>query len=176
LLANGNPNDLIQVFHKDVTYEGRSSCCTETARRLKYVSGNSAPLFQQSFSARGLAVGDLDNDGALDVLISCNDEAPILPHKKVDARNTYRAGDPTRTRAKVVGGNYLSAHDLRVELGIGRGQNGLDRDPMAEVQWTGTAIDESSDRSIHHDPREPNPATGFRWQTFPAKLVDNVGA
>lgn len=38
----------------------------------------------------------------------------------VGARITYQAGDLKRTRTKVGGGSFLSSHDPRVVLGIGR--------------------------------------------------------
>jgi len=35
-------------------------------------------VFTKMFSSRGLAVGDFNNDGAVDVLISVNDGGPVL--------------------------------------------------------------------------------------------------
>jgi enediyne biosynthesis protein E4 len=152
LLANGNPDDLIQVFHKDVTYEEPLLLFRGTGKTFENVSANGGPLFSQMFSSRGLALGDIDNDGALDVLISCNDGAPILLHNKVGAQNhwlgiklvgkranidavgaliTYQAGDLRRSRMKVGGGSYLSSHDPRVVLGIGK-RTQLD---WVEIKW-----------------------------------------
>ena len=75
------------------------------------------------------------------VLINNNNEAPLLLRNNmgrlnnwlgvksgreqvkpdaVGARITYQAGDLKRTRNKVGGGRYLSSHDPRVVLGIGR--------------------------------------------------------
>jgi len=103
-------------------------------------------------SARGLAVGDFDNDGALDVLVSVNDDAPLLLRNKVGAQNhwlginlvgtkanrdavgarlTYQAGDLKRSRMKVGGGSYLSSHDPRMVLGFGQ-QPKID---WLEVRW-----------------------------------------
>lgn len=47
------------------------------------------------------------------------------------ARITYQAGDLKRQRMKVGGGSYLSSHDPRVVLGIGKPTK-LD---WIEVQW-----------------------------------------
>ena len=98
-------------------------------------------MFSKPLSGRGLAVGDFDNDGAIDVLISNNGEPPLLLRntigrenhwvgvtlvgKKanpdaVGARITYQAGDLKRSRMKVGGGSYLSSHDPRIVLGIGK--------------------------------------------------------
>src|SRR5260370_30603472 len=46
--------------------------------KLKNVSSEGGAAFENSFAARGLAVGDFDNDGALDVLIATNGGAPVL--------------------------------------------------------------------------------------------------
>jgi hypothetical protein len=46
--------------------------------RLKNVSSESRSVFTRPLSARGPATGDFDNDGAVDVLISVNDGAPLL--------------------------------------------------------------------------------------------------
>jgi len=49
----------------------------------------------------------------------------------VGARVTYQAGDLKRSRMKVSGGSYLSSHDPRMVLGIGK-QTKLD---WLEVKW-----------------------------------------
>jgi hypothetical protein len=102
--------------------------------------------------ARGLALGDFNNDGAIDVLITNNDEAPVLLRNEIGSHNhwlglrligkksnpdaigarvTYQAGDLKRTRMKVGGGSYLSSHDPRVVLGVGKRPK-LD---WMEVKW-----------------------------------------
>ena len=113
---------------------------------LQNVSAESGPIFAKTISARGLAVGDFDNDGAVDVLISVNDGAPMLLRNNVGAQNhwlgmklvgkksnpdaigariTYQAGDLKRSRMKVGGGSYLSSHDPRMVLGIGIGRRSI---------------------------------------------------
>jgi hypothetical protein len=49
----------------------------------------------------------------------------------IGARITYQAGDLKRSRTKVGGGSYLSSHDPRVVLGIGK-QTKVD---WLEVKW-----------------------------------------
>jgi enediyne biosynthesis protein E4 len=116
------------------------------------VSPQGGPVFAKPLSARGLAVGDFNNDGGLDVLISVNDAAPILLRNQVGSQNhwlglkligkkanpdaigarvTYQAGDLKRSRMKVGGGSYLSYHDPRMVLGIGT-RTKID---WLEVKW-----------------------------------------
>jgi len=47
-------------------------------RTLENVSDLAGPIFRQSFAARGMAVGDFNNDGALDVLVSVNGGSLVL--------------------------------------------------------------------------------------------------
>ena len=139
-LANGNPDDLINSLHGEVTYEEPLMLFQKTEKGFEDVSAVSGPVFAQRMNARGLAVGDFDNDGAVDVLVAVNNAAPLLLKnttaagnhwlglrligKKcnpdaVGARIRYQAGDLKRGRMKVGGGSYLSYHDPRVVLGLG---------------------------------------------------------
>jgi enediyne biosynthesis protein E4 len=144
-LANGNPDDLIEnLTHHQVGYREPLLLFHNSGRatkRFDNVSAASGPVFAKNFSARGLAIGDFDNDGGVDVLISVNDGAPLLLRNQVGSRNhwlgiklvgrksnidaigarvSYQAGDLKRSRMKVGGGSFLSAHDPRMVLGIGQ--------------------------------------------------------
>jgi enediyne biosynthesis protein E4 len=151
-LVNGNPDDLIESLHPGVTYREPALLFHNNGGRLQDVSAESGPFFRRPVSARGLAIGDFDNDGAIDVLISLNDERPVLLRNKagtqnhwlglklvgrksnpdaVGARITYQSGDLKRTLTKVGGGSYLSSHDPRVVLGLGNRAR-LD---SIEIQW-----------------------------------------
>ena len=46
--------------------------------KLENVSASAGPVFQKTFPARGLTVGDYNNDGRLDVFVGNNGEAPVL--------------------------------------------------------------------------------------------------
>jgi hypothetical protein len=139
-LANGNPDDLIESLHSQVKYREPLLLFHNTGKGFQNVSDQSGPVFAQPLSARGMALGDFDNDGAVDVLVSVNDAAPLLLRNRaatgkhwlgirlvgkkcnrdaVGARLTYQSGDLKRSRMKVGGGSYLSSHDPRVVLGIG---------------------------------------------------------
>src|SRR5215469_10363102 len=153
LLANGNPDDLIEeLSHRQVGYREPLLLFHNSGKAWTNVSAQSGPLFAKPFSARGLAIGDFNNDGAIDVLISVNDDAPLLLHNRagrenhwlgirlvgrkanpdaIGARLTYQAGDLKRSRMKTGGGSYLSYHDPRMVLGIGT-RSRLD---WLEVRW-----------------------------------------
>ncbi|MFL6304893.1 MAG: CRTAC1 family protein [Candidatus Sulfotelmatobacter sp.] len=151
-LANGNPDDLIETMQHDVTYREPLLLFHSDGKSLQNVSAESGPIFARNLSARGLAIGDFDNDGAVDVLVSVNDGAPLLLRNAaakgnhwlgiklvgrrsnrdaVGARVTYQAGELKRSRMKVGGGSFLSSHDPRMVLGIGK-RTKID---LLEVKW-----------------------------------------
>jgi enediyne biosynthesis protein E4 len=151
-LANGFPDDLVEDFSSQVKYQEPLLLFQKTGDKYKNVSSQSGPVFGKSFSARGMAVGDFNNDGGIDVLVAVNDGAPILLRNNVGkenhwlgvklvgtksnrdavgARLTYKSGDLTRTRMKTGGGSFLSSHDPRVLLGVGK-RTKID---SLDVQW-----------------------------------------
>ena len=83
LLANGNPDDLIETLHGQVTYHEPLLLFHNTGKTLENVSAQSGPVFAKPLSARGMAIGDFNNDGAVDVLVAVNDAAPVLLRNKV---------------------------------------------------------------------------------------------
>ncbi|MGC1582748.1 MAG: CRTAC1 family protein, partial [Candidatus Acidiferrales bacterium] len=140
MIANGYPDDLVGEYSRQVTYREPLLLFRNDGKSFVDVSVQSGPIFSKSFAARGLAIGDFNNDGATDVLISNNDGAPVLLRNNIEkgnhwlgvrligrksnpdaigARITYQAGDLKRSRMKVGGGSFLSSHDPRVVLGIG---------------------------------------------------------
>jgi hypothetical protein len=139
-LANGNPDDLIESIHSLVTYQEPLMLFHGTGKSFVNVSAQSGPVFAKPLSARGMAIGDFDNDGATDVLVANNDGPPVLLRNNVRSRNhwlgiklvgtksnpdaigariTFQAQDLKQQRMKVGGGSFLSSHDPRMVLGIG---------------------------------------------------------
>ncbi len=139
-IANGHPDDKIEVHSNRVTYKEPLLLLRNTGKTFENVSALAGSVFLESFAARGLAVGDFNNDGAVDVLVAVNNDAPVLLKnvaaqgnhwlgvllvgKKanpdgIGARIMWQAGDLKRSRLKVGGGSYLSSHDPREVLGIG---------------------------------------------------------
>ena len=70
ILSNGFPDDLIDQTFDHCHMEGTAAALS-IARERSYrnVSAQSGPVFSKRFAARGLAIGDFNNDGAVDVLV-----------------------------------------------------------------------------------------------------------
>ncbi len=151
-LANGHPDDRIEERFSQIKYKEPMLLFLNTGQRFENVSERSGPIFRKPLAARGMAIGDFNNDGAVDVLALVNGDAPVLLRNNaakgnhwlglrligkkanpdaVGALISWQAQDLKRSRLKVGGGSYLSSHDPRVVLGIGK-RTKID---WLEVKW-----------------------------------------
>jgi enediyne biosynthesis protein E4 len=152
LLCNGHPDDTVDKRVESVTFLEPMLLFRNTGKGFENVSQQSGPIFSKRLAGRGLALGDFDNDGSVDVLVTQNNAAPLLLRNNagrlnhwlgvrligtkanvdaIGAEITYQAGDLKRRRCKVGGGSYLSSHDPRVVLGIGK-RTKID---WLEIRW-----------------------------------------
>src|SRR5258708_32226654 len=104
------------------------------------VSAQSGSVFQQRWLGRGLAVGDIDNDGRIDVVVSTNDGPAHILHNETPAQNHWLTlnlvghksnRDAIGAEVKLTttkssqfapvttAGSYLSSSDNRVHFGLG---------------------------------------------------------
>jgi len=151
-LANGHPDDMIDNYSEQVKYKEPLLLFHNEGGRLRNVSAEAGPVFKKSFSARGMAIGDYDNNGRIDVLVGNNGGTPLLLRNNagadnhwlgvklqgtgcnrdaVGARLTWSAAGVTRSRAKNGGGSYLSSHDPRLVLGLAAAA----KVDWLEIQW-----------------------------------------
>src|ERR1700716_1047232 len=69
ILANGHPDDMVAQRSQSVKYREPLLLFQQKKGRFRNVSSEAGPAFAKDLSARGLAVGDINNDGRLDVLV-----------------------------------------------------------------------------------------------------------
>ena len=113
----------------------------DTAGRFKDVSSANAPFCGHTGVGRGLACGDIDNDGAIDLLAVCAGGPTQLLHNVAPRRGHWlmvRAQDPTQGGRDAIGAeiiveaggrpywrliqpscSYLVSNDPRAHFGLG---------------------------------------------------------
>lgn len=119
---------------------------------FRNISMQVGPSLQTEQVSRGLAVGDLFNDGRLEAVVENLVGEPMILRPEggppnhwisfqllcargnrlaLNARVRATSGDLTQLGEVISGGSYLSQDDLRIHFGLGN-HPGLDR---AEVLW-----------------------------------------
>jgi len=140
-IAQGHVLDTIQLTFPHLRYRQPPLLLRNDGKNFVNVSAESGAIFSQEWAARGLAVGDIDNDGDLDVVITTNNGfAYVLRNEGGNAKNwllirltghkSNRDGigavikivlDSGKEQYATVSttGSYLSASDRRVHFGLG---------------------------------------------------------
>ena len=180
--ANGHVSD----FGPSLPYEMRAQLILgDASGHFRDVSEGAGPPWQVLRLGRGLAVGDIDNDGRIDVLIVGQGAPLALLHNQpargaghfltlalegvasnrdgVGAKVTVTAGGRSQVAARFGGGSYLSASDPRLHFGLGAAR----RADRVEVRWPSGRRDsylklaaDAGYRLREGDPA-PAPLTGF---------------
>jgi hypothetical protein len=158
------------VFLRNVEFNGR--------RTFKNLGATAGPYFHTPVVGRGLAAGDLDNDGWPDLVVSHtnspvallrNGVAEHAPAKWVGFRlvgldnrdvvgSTVVVETDTRTLTKFVkgGGSYLSASDPRLLFGLGTA--GAVKRVTVKWSWGKSQTWEAPEAGAYWELREGTPA------------------
>ncbi|GIX05853.1 MAG: RNA-binding protein [Candidatus Poribacteria bacterium] len=153
IVANGHLHDNLAALGQKGTYAQRNLLYHNRGDgTFEEVGLQSGPGMSLEEVSRGLAVGDLDDDGDLDVVISnSNGPARLLRNEggnaqhwlllrlirrsgssdAIGARVVLEAGGRVQIREVRSGSSYLSQSDLRVHFGLGEAER-VDR---LQVRW-----------------------------------------
>ena len=155
-VVNGHVYPLVDRFEWNTSYRQRPLLFRNVNGRFVEVGGSAGPAMAVTRPSRGLAMGDVDNDGDVDALVNNIDETPALLRNEGGNRAghwlTLRlVGDPARKcprdaigsvvfctaggarmRGEVASGrSQMSQSDLRVHFGLGAAT----RVERLEVRW-----------------------------------------
>lgn len=141
IFTNGHVQDTIAQVDRTASY--RQPCAVfhnEQGQHFTEITGLACPAFERPIVGRGLAVGDYDNDGKVDILIVDSEGFPMLMHNITTNANHWLGVilEGTRSNRDGLGalltietpkgkllrhchtdGSYQSASDKRVHVGLG---------------------------------------------------------
>jgi enediyne biosynthesis protein E4 len=160
LIVNGHINQVIETTRVDVKYKETPLLLHNDGNGVfRNMRAQAGSVFQAGYSARGLAVGDFNNDGGIDVVFTQLDARPVLLRNNVGQNHSWvgfqlrgtksnrdaigakisvEVGNRKLVRWITGGGSYLSSHDKRVVVGI-PGNSGSEA-ISAEIQWPSGTI------------------------------------
>ncbi len=189
IVAQGHDLDTVEINYPNLHYREPMLLVRNMQKSFVDVSAISGPGLRQPWLGRGLATGDLDNDGRVDVVVSTNDgpahvlrnETPTQNHWLILNLTGHRSNrDAIGATVKVTSsqgpqfatvstaGSYLSSSDKRLHFGLGTDASAR----SIEIAWpsglTQTLKDVPADQILKLD--EPNgPAHNRPEKDAPAK-------
>jgi hypothetical protein len=155
MLVTGHVNEVVESLQPQVKYKELPILLHNRGNgQFEDVSVRGGPAFSKGYLARGLAIGDWDNNGAIDAIFTSIADQPVLLRNNVGqksswvgvkligrksnrdaigAKLTMGVADRKLVRWVTGGSSYLSSHDKRVLFGLG----GLAANTTVnvEIQW-----------------------------------------
>jgi hypothetical protein len=156
-IANGHVMANAAQVRAGAKYGQRNLLLRNTGQRFQDMKEQAGPGFSPEMVSRGLAAGDIDNDGDLDLLITNNSGRPNLllneggtanailvrligtksNRSAIGTRLTLTADGHRQVREVQSGSSYLSQNDLRAHFGLGQSN----RAERLEIRWPSGATE-----------------------------------
>jgi enediyne biosynthesis protein E4 len=162
LVGQAHVMDTIELTYPQLHYREPMLLARNTGHGFVDISGESGSVFHERWVSRGMAIGDIDNDGRLDAVVTENGGPAHILHNETDSHNHWltlnlvghesnrdaigadvRVVTPQGQQQATVTtcGSYLSSGDKRVHFGLGVQQTVKEID----IRWP------SGIRQILHD-------------------------
>jgi len=155
MIVNGHINQEIETTRGDVKFKEPPLLLRNDGKGVfQNTQDRAGIVFRSAYRARGLAVGDFDNDGDSDAIFTCLDGTPVLLRNDagqdrtwigfelqgtksnrdaIGARIIIEAGKRKLVRWITGGASYLSSHDKRGLVGLG--DDAAETQVNAEIRW-----------------------------------------
>ena len=166
LIAQGHDLDTIELTSPNVRYREPMMLLRNTGQGFVDVSAESGDVFKQAWVGRGLAIGDINNDGRIDALVTTNGgpayvlrndtvtnnhwlELNLVGHRSnrdaigAAVKITSSAGSQYAT--VTTAGSYLSSSDKRLHFGLGADANAQ----AVQIRWPSGIVQEL--KNLHGD-------------------------
>jgi len=152
LVAQGHDLDTIELNYPQLHYKEPMLLANNTGHGFVDVSAQSGAIFHQAWAGRGLAVGDLDNDGLVDAVVTTNDGPAYVLHNETKTPNHWltfllvghrsnrdgigaeiKLTTPAGSQYVTVttAGSYLSSSDKRAHFGLGSAKTAQ----SVQIRW-----------------------------------------
>jgi hypothetical protein len=140
LIAQGHDLDTIELTYPNLRYREPMLLARNTGHSFEDVSAEAGSVFREAWVGRGLAIGDIDNDGRLDAVVTTNDGPLYVLHNATSTPNhwlilklvghrsnrdaigaevRFATGRITQVATVTTASSYLSSSDKRVHFGMG---------------------------------------------------------
>jgi hypothetical protein len=186
LIAQGHDLDIIQKNFPQLRYREPMLLLRNTGKRFEDVSSISGDVFHRAWVGRGMAIGDIDNDGRIDAVVTENGgPAHVVMNRTVSSNHwitlhltgheSNRDGIGAVVKLTTPQGSqwvtvtnssgYLSASDPRVHFGLGA----VAVADKIEIWWPSGIVqmlaNVQGDRQIQVDEPAPAPSSGVELKT-----------
>jgi hypothetical protein len=169
LICNGHVYPEVEQLRTEAGYAQRKLLYRNLRNgKFEDISEAVGPGISVPSASRGCAFGDFDNDGDIDFVVNCVNEAPQLIRCDTSLGNNWlkvrtigvksnRSGIGARLRCVTQvageakahsqidevrsGGGYFSQSDLRVHFGLGKAEKA----DLLEIRWPSGAVDTLKD-------------------------------
>lgn len=152
LVGQAHVLDTVELTYPQLRYRERMLLARNTGHGFVDVSGESGEVFQRSWASRGMAIGDIDNDGRLDAVVTENGGPAHILHNETETNNHWLTlnlighksnRDGIGASVKIVtsqgsqyatvstASSYLSSSDKRVHFGLGHDSAARE----VEIHW-----------------------------------------
>ena len=167
LIAQGHDLDNVELNYPQLHYKEPMLLAHNNGKgTFTDVSAQSGAVFEQPWVSRGMAIGDLDNDGRIDAVVTTNGGPAHLLHNETATPNHWLLLSLTGHKSNRDGigaviklttskgpqwvtvstaGSYLSANDKRAHFGLGSDTSAK----SIEIHWPSGIVQKLAD--VHAD-------------------------